>query len=65
MAIWKCQECGNILENRCKPGKCKACGAVKDKLIKEEQEKGQKRKDAITTQANPKTQRNKDKKAKK
>ena len=40
MAIWKCQECGNISENRCKPGKCKVCGAVKDKLVKEEQEKG-------------------------
>ena len=54
MAIWKCQECGNILENRCKPGKCKVCGATKDKLFKEEQEKGQKRKGTVTAQANPK-----------
>lgn len=47
MAIWKCQECGNISENRCKPGKCKVCGAVKDKLVKEEQAKEQKRKGAV------------------
>lgn len=36
MAIWKCQECGNVVEVRCKPGKCKSCGAVKDRLLKEE-----------------------------
>jgi ABC-type ATPase with predicted acetyltransferase domain len=35
MAVWKCGECGNILEARCKPGKCKTCGASKDKLAKE------------------------------
>ncbi|HAG09509.1 MAG TPA: radical SAM protein [Desulfotomaculum sp.] len=54
MATWKCQECDNILENRCKPGKCKVCGATKDKLFKEEQEKGQRRKGAVTAQVNPK-----------
>jgi len=54
MATWKCQECGNVLENRCKPGKCKVCGAVKDKLIKEEQVKGQSRKKAVSAPAGPK-----------
>ncbi|AEG14908.1 radical SAM domain protein [Desulfofundulus kuznetsovii DSM 6115] len=37
MAVWKCQECGNVVEARCKPGKCKSCGAPKDKLVKEAQ----------------------------
>ena len=35
MAVWKCDECGAVIEGRCKPGKCKTCGAAKDKLIKE------------------------------
>lgn len=38
MAVWKCDECGVVLEARCKPGKCKNCGAAKDHLIKEEVE---------------------------
>ncbi|RJQ24912.1 MAG: radical SAM protein [Peptococcaceae bacterium] len=43
MAVWKCAECGAALEARCKPGKCKNCGAVKDKLNKEPKEvKGKK-----------------------
>ncbi|MCG8402116.1 MAG: radical SAM protein, partial [Firmicutes bacterium] len=29
MAVWKCQSCGTELEGRCKPGKCKSCGAPK------------------------------------
>jgi len=36
VAVWKCAECGNVVEARCKPGKCKACGAPKAKLAKEE-----------------------------
>jgi ABC-type ATPase with predicted acetyltransferase domain len=36
MAVFKCSECGAVVEARCKPGKCKNCGAVKDKLVKEE-----------------------------
>lgn len=39
MAVWKCGECGAVVEARCKPGKCKSCGAIKDKLVKEETEK--------------------------
>jgi len=39
MAVWKCQSCGTDLEGRCKPGKCKSCGAPKDSLEKQEQEK--------------------------
>ncbi|OAT81408.1 RCKP-type rubredoxin-like domain-containing protein [Desulfotomaculum copahuensis] len=39
MAVYKCAECGNVVESRCKPGKCKACGAPKDKLVKEETKK--------------------------
>lgn len=35
MAVWKCEECGAVVEARCKPGKCKNCGAAKDKLAKE------------------------------
>jgi hypothetical protein len=35
MAVWKCNECGAVIEGRCKPGKCKTCGAPKDMLIKE------------------------------
>ena len=35
MAVWKCAECGAVVEGRCKPGKCKNCGAAKDKLMKE------------------------------
>lgn len=31
MAVWKCGECGNTVEARCKPGKCKVCGAPKEK----------------------------------
>jgi len=45
MAIWKCQECGNVVEARCKPGKCKSCGAVKDRLLKEEVAGGKTAKD--------------------
>ncbi len=36
MAVYVCAECGSTVESRCKPGKCKSCGAVKDKLIKQE-----------------------------
>jgi ABC-type ATPase with predicted acetyltransferase domain len=36
LAVWKCAECGNVVEARCKPGKCQACGAAKDRLIKDE-----------------------------
>lgn len=39
MAVWKCEECGNVVELRCKPGKCSSCGAEKGRLIKEEAEK--------------------------
>ncbi|WP_027717236.1 RCKP-type rubredoxin-like domain-containing protein [Desulfovirgula thermocuniculi] len=39
MAVWKCQECGSVVEARCKPGKCKICGAPKDKLAKEAPQK--------------------------
>jgi len=38
MAVWICAECGTKLEGRCKPGKCKSCGAKKDLLIKQEPE---------------------------
>lgn len=34
LATWKCAACGAEMEARCKPGKCKNCGAVKDKLAK-------------------------------
>lgn len=43
MAVWKCAECGAVLESRCKPGKCKSCGAAKDKLDKEVKEKKDKK----------------------
>ncbi len=36
MAVYKCDQCGEIIESRCKPGKCSACGAAKDALIKQE-----------------------------
>jgi len=36
MAVYKCDECGSVVDSRCKPGKCKSCGALKDKLIKQE-----------------------------
>ncbi len=36
MAVYKCNQCGEIIESRCKPGKCSACGAAKDDLIKQE-----------------------------
>ncbi|HOV78514.1 MAG TPA: radical SAM protein [Bacillota bacterium] len=39
MAVWKCEECGALAEARCKPGKCKKCGASKEKLVKEKGEK--------------------------
>jgi len=39
MAVYKCQECGHVMEQRCKPGKCKSCGAVKDKLTREDKKK--------------------------
>lgn len=40
MAVFKCLECGHVMENRCKPRKCKSCGANdKDKIQKEEQKK--------------------------
>jgi rubrerythrin len=44
MAVWKCQECGTVMELRCKPGKCQNCGAVKDKLVKEITEPAEKKK---------------------
>ncbi|HBV99532.1 MAG: radical SAM protein [Peptococcaceae bacterium BICA1-7] len=39
MAVYICAQCGSTVESRCRPGKCKNCGAVKDKLIKQEQPK--------------------------
>ncbi len=36
MAVYKCDQCGETIESRCKPGKCSACGAAKDNLIKQE-----------------------------
>jgi ABC-type ATPase with predicted acetyltransferase domain len=42
MAVWKCGECGAAVEARCKPGKCKSCGAIKDKLVKDESAKKEK-----------------------
>jgi ABC-type ATPase with predicted acetyltransferase domain len=36
MAVWKCGECGSVVESRCKPGKCKTCGAPKEKLGRED-----------------------------
>lgn len=39
MAVFKCAECGAVVEARCKPVKCKNCGAEKDKLVKEEPQK--------------------------
>ncbi|HPU35502.1 MAG TPA: radical SAM protein [Bacillota bacterium] len=35
MALWKCAVCGAEVEARCKPGKCKNCGAARDQLVKE------------------------------
>ncbi len=35
VAVFKCSKCGNVVEARCKPGKCPSCGAPKDELIKE------------------------------
>ncbi|MFA4884340.1 MAG: radical SAM protein [Desulfotomaculaceae bacterium] len=32
MAVFKCAACGAVVEARCKPGKCKNCGAEKDKV---------------------------------
>ena len=28
MAVFKCRECGETKEGRCKPRKCQACGAA-------------------------------------
>lgn len=36
MAVWKCSKCGQVVEARCKPGKCPGCGAPKEELIKQE-----------------------------
>lgn len=36
VAVWKCAQCGNVVEARCKPGKCQSCGAAKDQLVKQE-----------------------------
>ncbi|MFQ6092019.1 MAG: RCKP-type rubredoxin-like domain-containing protein [bacterium] len=36
MATWKCAECGWTYEGRCKPGKCKKCGAPREELQKQE-----------------------------
>ncbi|MDI6710499.1 MAG: radical SAM protein [Bacillota bacterium] len=35
MAVWKCAHCGETYEGRCKPGKCKKCGAGKEELVKQ------------------------------
>lgn len=35
MAVFKCAQCGEVVEQRCKPGKCPKCGAVKEELIKQ------------------------------
>ncbi|MCL5935032.1 MAG: radical SAM protein [Firmicutes bacterium] len=39
MAVYKCGQCGSVVESRCKPGKCNSCGALKDKLVKQDQPK--------------------------
>ncbi|MGQ9711121.1 MAG: RCKP-type rubredoxin-like domain-containing protein [Desulfotomaculales bacterium] len=39
MAIWKCAVCGSEVEARCKPGKCKVCGAAKENLVKQDAQK--------------------------
>ncbi|ABZ84599.1 hypothetical protein HM1_2042 [Heliomicrobium modesticaldum Ice1] len=36
MAIYQCAKCGEVVDKRCKPGKCPKCGAPKDELIKQE-----------------------------
>ncbi len=41
MAVWKCGSCGAEVEGRCKPGKCKECGAPKENL--EKQDSGKKK----------------------
>ncbi|MFQ6093785.1 MAG: RCKP-type rubredoxin-like domain-containing protein [bacterium] len=38
MAVWKCAKCGWTYEGRCKPGKCKNCGAPRQELEKQEAE---------------------------
>ena len=35
MATWKCTQCGTLAEGRCKPGKCKSCGAPREALEKQ------------------------------
>ncbi|MFQ6093762.1 MAG: RCKP-type rubredoxin-like domain-containing protein [bacterium] len=39
MAVWKCVRCGWTYEGRCKPGKCKNCGAAREELEKQESKK--------------------------
>jgi rubrerythrin len=36
LAVWKCTECGETKEGRCRPQKCPKCGASKDKFEKSE-----------------------------
>lgn len=36
MAIFKCAECGEEKEARCRPQKCPKCGATKDSIVKQE-----------------------------
>lgn len=36
MAIWKCSQCGEEKEGRCRPKKCPKCGADKDSFKKKE-----------------------------
>ena len=35
MAVYKCKQCGETVETRCAPKKCKTCGAEKDDIIKQ------------------------------
>ncbi|MEG6615249.1 hypothetical protein V6C27_02250 [Peptococcaceae bacterium 1198_IL3148] len=40
MAVWKCSQCGETKEGRCKPRKCPSCGASgTDTFVKAEESK--------------------------
>jgi rubrerythrin len=36
MAVWKCKNCGETKEGRCRPAKCPKCGAPKESFEKQE-----------------------------
>lgn len=36
MGVFKCSVCGEIVEQRCKPGKCPKCGAPKEEIEKQQ-----------------------------